>query len=260
MLTYEARFGMPLIVGTSAAYLLWLMLLFRREYGKLLTVSVASGALTLHLWALIQNGGFVLLAALSWISFSMAAMSLVGLVQVRWRITSVIAAAFGVVGSALLLWARPASRALPWTTELHAALALAAFATLLLGSALAVVMLWQERALKTHRSARGRWMPALASTEQMHFTLIWIGFALLSLTLISGVLFISDWFAQHLVHKTVLTLAAWCLFAALLWGRYRRGLRGTQAARLSLIGMGMLILAFLGSKLVLEVLLKRTVA
>ena len=76
--------------------------------------------------------------------------------------------------------------------------------------------------------------------------------------MLTGVLFIHDWFAQHLVHKTVLTFAAWAVFGLLLFGRWRWGWRGIRAARFTLAGLVLLLLAFLGSKFVLEVLLGRT--
>ncbi len=67
-----------------------------------------------------------------------------------------------------------------------------------------------------------------------------------------------DIFAQHLVHKTVLSIAAWLLFSVLLWGRYRLGWRSQTAVNFTVSGFTMLMLAFLGSKLVLELVLERT--
>jgi ABC-type uncharacterized transport system permease subunit len=99
--------------------------------------------------------------------------------------------------------------------------------------------------------------PPLSRLERQLFQLISVGFLLLTLTLISGVLFISNWSAQHLVHKTVLTVSAWLVFGTLLLGHWRFGWRGKQAAIATLAGMGLLALAFFGSKFVLEVILKR---
>ena len=70
-------------------------------------------------------------------------------------------------------------------------------------------------------------------------------------------IFLEDIFAQHLVHKTVLSLVAWCIFAILLWGRHVLGWRGNTAVKLTLAGFVVLMLAFFGSKLVLEVILQR---
>ena len=64
-------------------------------------------------------------------------------------------------------------------------------------------------------------------------------------------------FAQHLVHKTVLSLLAWGIFGALLFGRMQYGWRGRRAVRLTLTAMILLGMAFFGSKFVLELILAR---
>ena len=73
-----------------------------------------------------------------------------------------------------------------------------------------------------------------------------------------GILFVEDIFAQHLVHKTALTIVAWILFSILLWGRYKLGWRSQTAVRFTLAGFALLMLAYFGSKLVLELVLQRT--
>ena len=93
--------------------------------------------------------------------------------------------------------------------------------------------------------------------EQLLFQLIGTGFVLLSAGLLTGIVFLEDVFAQHLVHKTVLSIAAWSIFGILLWGRWRFGWRGRKAIRWTLSGFGVLILAYFGSKLVLELILDR---
>lgn len=100
-----------------------------------------------------------------------------------------------------------------------------------------------------------RTLPPLEVLEGLLFQLITAGFAVLTVSLLSGLLFVSDLFAQHLVHKTVLSIVAWLVFGALLWGRHRRGWRGRLAVRLTLAGIGLLLLSYFGSKLVLEVML-----
>ncbi len=80
---------------------------------------------------------------------------------------------------------------------------------------------------------------------------------LLSLAIASGFVFVEDMFAQHLVHKTVLSLLAWVIFAILLACHHWLGWRGMRAVRWTLVGYLMLLLAYFGSKFVLEVLLTR---
>ena len=85
------------------------------------------------------------------------------------------------------------------------------------------------------------------------------GFALLSAGLLTGIFFLEDIFAQHLVHKTVLSIVAWLVFGILLWGRWRFGWRGRTAIRWTLSGFVVLLLAYFGSKFVLELILQRTI-
>ena len=124
---------------------------------------------------------------------------------------------------------------------------------------LAILLALQERALRRHRIDSGliRALPPLTMTESLLFRLIGVGFVFLTLTLVSGVLFVDDLFAQHLAHKTILSIASWLVFGVLLFGRWRWGWRGGRAVRLTLIGMSVLLLAFFGSKFVLEMVLHR---
>ena len=89
------------------------------------------------------------------------------------------------------------------------------------------------------------------------FRLIGAGFVLLTLALLTGFIFVTNLFEQHLIHKTVLSLIAWVLFGILLIGRTRYGWRGRGAVRWTLWGFGVLILAYFGSKFVLETVLGR---
>jgi len=91
----------------------------------------------------------------------------------------------------------------------------------------------------------------------MLFEMIGAGFALLTLALLSGFAFLEDMFAQHLVHKTVLSTLAWLMFGGLLLGRFRYGWRGKTAIIWTLSGFATLILAYFGSKMVLEIMLRR---
>ena len=91
--------------------------------------------------------------------------------------------------------------------------------------------------------------------EVMLFELLWVGLILLSLSIGTGMLFLEDMFAQHLVHKTVLSIVGWVILAILLFGRLRFGWRGKTAIRWTLAAFAFLMLAFFGSKLVLEFIL-----
>ena len=99
-------------------------------------------------------------------------------------------------------------------------------------------------------------MPPLQTMETLLFEMIGVGFALLTAALFSGFYYLEDMFMQHVVHKTVLSILSWIFFAVLLWGRVKFGWRGRKAIRWTLGGFVMLMLAYFGSKVVLEILLK----
>lgn len=100
-------------------------------------------------------------------------------------------------------------------------------------------------------------LPPLQVMETLLFQMITLGFLLLSLSLISGIIFLEDIFAQHLVHKTVLSIVAWCVFGTLLWGHWRYGWRGKTAIRWNISGFVVLMLAYFGSMFVRELILGR---
>jgi ABC-type uncharacterized transport system permease subunit len=142
---------------------------------------------------------------------------------------------------------------------LHALSSALAFAVLAIAAVQAVLLGIQNQALRHHHT-RGvvQALPPLTSMERILFELIWAGMALLTLSIASGILFIDNLFAQHLAHKTILSLAAWVIFATLLFSHHRLGWRGMRAVRWTLGGYAVLLLAYFGSKFVLEVLLNRS--
>lgn len=145
---------------------------------------------------------------------------------------------------------------LTWTAITHVLLSMLAYGLLTLGAVQAVMLALQHRQLRQRPPGTlVTALPPLQSMERLLFRLIIAGFTLLSLAIVTGALFIDNLFAQHLAHKTILSLVAWCVFAVLLWGRRQFGWRGRVALRGALAGYGVLVLAYFGSKLVLEMLL-----
>jgi ABC-type uncharacterized transport system permease subunit len=147
----------------------------------------------------------------------------------------------------------------------HVAVALMAYSTLTIAAFHAVLMALQEARLHARNSKTG-WLgaaidqlPALLTMEKLLFRMIWIGFVLLSLTVLSGIVFSEQLFGKALRwdHKNVFALLSWLLFAALLAGRRWRGWRGKTALRFTLAGFATLALAYVGSRFVLEVVLHR---
>lgn len=148
---------------------------------------------------------------------------------------------------------------LPAGILLHIGSSILAYAVLTLAAAQAALLAAQDHQLK-QRHTRGlvQILPPLQLMEKMLFELLWVGEILLTVAIASGFVFLDDIFAQHLVHKTVLTLGSWLLLAVLLWGHYQLGWRSKTAVRLTLSGFALLVLAFFGTKLVLELVLGRS--
>ena len=164
--------------------------------------------------------------------------------------------------SILLLLVNPAEHLLTesssWQLDTHILTSLLAYSILGLAVVQAVLLAIQDRHLH-NRQPGGfiRALPPLQVMEALLFQMIAAGYALLTLALVTGVLFLEDIFAQHLVHKTVLSIIAWGVFGTLLWGRWRFGWRGRVAIRWTIGGFIFLMLAYFGSKFVLELILNR---
>ena len=140
--------------------------------------------------------------------------------------------------------------------DFHILTSLLAYSILALAALQAVLVAIQDHHLR-NRQPGGfiRALPPLQTMEALLVQMIGAGFTLLTLALVTGFLFLEDIFAQHLVHKTVLSIAAWLVFAVLIWGRWRFGWRGRVAIRWTIGGFIFLMLAYFGSKFVLELVL-----
>jgi ABC-type uncharacterized transport system permease subunit len=158
----------------------------------------------------------------------------------------------------------------PW----HIAIAILAYSTLTIAAFHAVLMALQESRLHTRPgiARNGKFagwfaamidrLPALLTMEKLLFRMIAIGFALLTLTVLSGVVFSEQLFGMAFKwdHKTIFTMLSWALFGLLLAGRRWRGWRGKTALSFTLTGFSTLLLAYVGSRFVLEVILHRGLA
>ncbi|MDB9753735.1 cytochrome c biogenesis protein CcsA [Oceanospirillaceae bacterium] len=139
---------------------------------------------------------------------------------------------------------------------LHIITSILSYALFAVAACQAVLLIYQNRYLKNHgSSALVANLPPLQTMESLLFDVLAAGQILLSIALLTGFLFLDDLWAQHVVHKTILSLVAWVIFSILLLGHYRLGWRGRTAIRWTLWGFATLVVAFFGTKLVLEVLL-----
>lgn len=150
----------------------------------------------------------------------------------------------------------------------HFIIANMAYGLFALAALHALLMLYAERRLHPMSSGHiaSGWMtqwletlPPLLTLEKLLFRLIGAGFVLLTLTLISGVMFSEELFgmAARFDHKTVFAVLSWLMFGAVLAGRHWYGWRGKTALRWVLASFVALLLAYIGTRFVLEVLLHR---
>jgi len=138
----------------------------------------------------------------------------------------------------------------------HILVSIVAYSLLSLAALQAILLALQERKLHHHQPGGFiRALPPMQTMESLLFEMITLGFILLSVALLTGFLFLENMFAQHMVHKTVLSIISWGVFATLLWGRHSFGWRGRVAIRWTLSGVATLLLAYFGSKAVLELIL-----
>lgn len=145
-----------------------------------------------------------------------------------------------------------------WELAAHIVLSTTAYALLTVAAAMAIALALLDRRLR-RREPLG-WLSILPSVEALEvgtFQALGAGFAILTLALFSGFIFVQDLFAQDLSRKTILSCLSWIVFAILLFGRWRFGWRGRTAVRWTLSGFALLGLAYFGSKLVLESILGR---
>lgn len=140
--------------------------------------------------------------------------------------------------------------------QVHIMTSLIAFSILGLAAVQAIFLYLQETSLRNHISiGMVRVLPSMHDSERLLFQFIITGLLILTISLATGFIFIEDIFAQHLAHKTTLSCTAWLVFLTLILGRLWFGWRGRTAVKLALGGYASLILAYYGSKFVLELIL-----
>ena len=142
--------------------------------------------------------------------------------------------------------------------KMHIILSVAAYSLLTIGALQALVLAFEETRLRNREPVKIlNILPPMQILEELLVQTLTIGFFLLSLSLATGLMFMHDMLGQHLSHKVVLSVLAWLIFAVVLWGRWSRGWRGRKLIHWTLGGFASLLLAYFGSKLVLELILQQ---
>ncbi|MBT8434674.1 MAG: cytochrome c biogenesis protein CcsA [Gammaproteobacteria bacterium] len=135
----------------------------------------------------------------------------------------------------------------------HIMVSIIAYSLITLGAFQAALLAYQDHSIRQHQPGGFiRFLPPLHDMETLLFQFLGFGFICLSASLLTGFVYLEDIFSQQLVHKTVLSIVGWVMLGVLLFGRFKFGWRGKTAIRWTLSAFAFLMLAFFGSKLVLE--------
>lgn len=235
---------------------------FSHTIAALAGLTLSGHGLVLYREILVQSGfnlGFY--HAFSLVCWVIALLAvLIGLYRAMSNLVVII---FPVAALALLLETTlPSTNLIPGGVaaglKMHIMLSVAAYSLLTIGALQALVLAFEETRLRKKQPVTVmNILPPMQTLEELLVQILTIGFFLLSLSLATGLMFMYDMPAQHLSHKVVLSILAWVIFAVVLWGRWSRGWRGRKLIHWTLGGFASLLLAYFGSKLVLELILAR---
>lgn len=156
----------------------------------------------------------------------------------------------------------------PWWFVLHLASALLAYGALAFAVSLALALAVLDGLLHRRPTEEAAWWeylkplialsPPLLSLERLMFRVIGVAFTVLSLTLLSGAVFAEELGLRlRWDHKTLFSVLAWSILAVLLAGHRRYGWRGRTALLYVLAGFLALLLAYVGTQFVLQMILHR---
>ena len=139
---------------------------------------------------------------------------------------------------------------------IHVIISLISYSILCLSAAQSLILKIQEKKLQSNQPiGLITSLPSLDAMDNLLFKILALGVLFLSASLITGFIFLEDIFAQHLAHKTILSILAWIIFVLLIFSRKIYGWRGSKAANITLVGFFILFLSYFGTKTVLEIIL-----
>ena len=200
---------------------------------------------------------FTVLSLVSWITASFLLLT-----ALRQPVECLAIVVFPFASIALLL--RASSNQHHYLTNLssgletHILLSIVAYSILSIAAVQSLLLYAQDYHLHKKQPAGFiRALPSLETMENLLFKMITLGFILLTISLLSGMPYLEDIQQQHLTHKIILSSIAWVIFAILLFGRWKFGWRGQVAIQWTLGGFILLMLAYFGSNIVLQVILER---
>lgn len=230
-----------------------------------MAAALAASAAVLHLY-LLSNGIF--LEPGQNMSMTNVASLIAWLISVTMTVTSFILpnaillpVVFGFAGLIVLLGVfLPDTYMMQIDMQpallMHISLALFAYGCLMIALLYALQLSYINQRLKQKQaSLLHSSLPPLMAVEQIFFKLLLTGVVLLTLSLLSGFIFLDDMFAKSQLHKTVLSIIAWCVYCLVLVGHNRWGWRGKPVISATVVGSVFLTLAYFGSRFVREVII-----
>ena len=136
-----------------------------------------------------------------------------------------------------------------WLFPIHTTLLVCAYAAFFVVFAASVMYLWQERELKLKTfSAFFHRLPSLSTVDDIGATAVGIGFTLLSLGILTGIIWSSERSGRlwHNDPKEVSALLTWLLYLTMI--HYRAQWRGRKAAWVGVAGFVLVVFTFLGTR------------
>ncbi|WP_286236727.1 cytochrome C assembly family protein [Neptuniibacter halophilus] len=251
---------LAVLLYSATAGLQWQVMKGQRQQSRSLNQLLGLGGLCAHTLAIYlvlhQPGGinlsvFSVGSLISWLVAGLVLLS-----SLRQSIDNLFIGVFpmaALTALATLLAGVAPGRDYDSGLILHILLSILAYSIFTIAAIQAILLSRQIAALKHHHT-RGlvASLPPLQTMERLLFEMVWTGLILLTASLLTGFIVFEDLFAQHLVHKTVLSIIAWGLYATLLFGRISFGWRSLTAVRWTLTSFVTLALGFFGSKMVIE--------
>lgn len=138
----------------------------------------------------------------------------------------------------------------------HVVLSLMAYSALMIAALYAIQLWFIQQKLKNKQLVISSGLPPLMTVEKQLYHLVIIGMALLSLSLITGFIFLDDMFVDGKGHKAILSMLAWAVYATMLWQHYTLGCKIRTAVIYTLSGAGLLTMGYFGARVVKELILK----
>ncbi len=239
---------------------------FSKNHGALITLAFVAAIIAigehfqlLYSMIFLPDGllAFTLSSILSLIGLQLAVTACVGALEPTLRgLSGGLLLPAGIAGALTGLQLDEVGEQFTWQLQSHILISLFAYGLLTVGAIVACYAMIQDWRLRSGRlSEINQLFAPLETTEKLLYSVAALGFTGLLLSVVSGVAFVDNLFAQHLAHKTFLSLIALVLFGILLAGRQFAGWRGRKAIILYFAGFVFLCLAYFGSRIILEMIL-----